>query len=1430
MITFPCSGCSQKLRVTDDLIGKEVKCPKCGGKTRAAATQPVTVDMDDARTLPPLSQRAAGEDAATVPPTPDADQPTVPPATPKPSDAFTRSFTEDDAPAATGEVCIPGYELLGELGRGGMGVVYKARHLKLNRLVALKMILAGGHADAADLARFQIEAEAIAGLQHPNIVQVHEVGEHEGKPFFSLEFCGGGNLAKKLGGTPLPAREAAALTELLADAMQAAHDRHIIHRDLKPANVLLTETGVPKITDFGLAKKLDDEGQTQSGAVVGTPSYMAPEQAAGKTRELGPAADVYALGAILYELLTGRPPFKAATQMETVLQVLANDPVPLRSLQPKTPRDLETICLKCLRKEPAKRYATAADLAADLGRFRNGEPLLARPVGRVERAIKWARRRPAGAAVVLGVLTILLGGLTAVAGWGWRTAETARNAEESQKLLAEQAREIAEIARDNERIQREAAEKAHGQLAIEGENHAVVEYGRTIQFAYDSWRDNNLGATVALLEKTRPDLRGWEWHYVQRLAHLDILTLEGGAGWVNSASFSPDGTQIVTANGDSTARIWDAKTGTKRLRLDGHKSIVTTASFSRVGTRIVTGDGKGSVRVWDAKAGTELLTLKGHTTKITCATFSADGSQIVTASDSTAKVWNGKNGAELFDLKLKGHTAVNSALFSADGTRITTACFDGTLNVWNANTGAEILTQKGPPPGDVSLSTDGTRIVTGHGDGTASVWDAKAGSKLLILKGHTRRVRSASFSADGNRIVTASDDQTAKIWDAETGDELHTLKGHTGWVMRAAFSLDGRRIVTASFDQTAKVWDPKAGDEPFTLKVRPAGIGAQVVQASFNYHGTRIVTASGGAAKVWDTKNGVNLLILPHNNLVMSASFSPDGKRIVTGSLDRTAKVWDAESGDELVTFEGHKEQIYSASFSPDGARIVTAGRDLSAKVWDAKSGAEIVSLKGHTNNVLSASFSPDGTRIVTASWDCTAKLWDAQSGMEIFTLRGHPTASLSSASFSRDGTRIVTASWDNTAKVWDAATGAELLTLKGHTFYLTSAAFSPDGTRIMTASWDNTAKVWDAKSGAELLTLKGHSGTVFSASFSSDGTRIVTSDDTTAKVWDSRPIQAEHQPPEKTKAPLLAKAEEIHKFVGHAGLVHNAAVSADGKTAVSVGSDRTGIVWDVETGQLRHRLIGSPDQLYAVAISPDGKVAMTGGQDFVSPKGKSDYKIRGWDTQSGKQVQALAGHITIVSRLATTKMGQLFVSSSWDHTVRRWNLIEGGESELLFRLNQPVCALAMDAASERIVVGNPQGSIAVLREGDAKAIWISALPDPVENLAWVSDSTIAAAGKGKTPVLIDILTKNRIAFVGHTRNVDAIDAIPGGKYVVTGSDDGSVRVWNAADGSELSRFNPGCGMIRAVRVLPDGQRVLCTGSDGTLRLWRLPLPKIGSP
>jgi len=403
--------------------------------------------------------------------------------------------TDAEPEGAAAAVSVPGYEIESVLGRGGMGVVYKARHLALKRTVALKMVLAGGHVGPRELVRFRIEAEAAARLQHPNIVQVFEVGEAGRHPYCALEFVEGGSLAARLAGKPLPDRQAARLVEALARAVQLAHSRNVVHRDLKPANVLLTPDGTPKITDFGLARQLDsDSGETQAGQVMGTPSYMAPEQASGRAHEAGPAADTYALGAILYECLVGRPPFTGQTVMETLDQVRTQEPVPPARLQPGVPLDLETICLKCLRKEPEKRYASAAELADDLVRYQQGEPILARPVGKLEWAWRWCRRNPLPASLLAGMVLVFLTGFAGVV-WQWREAEAAQKETSNALAVVESQKKDVE----GSLAKAEAAEEAGRKLL----------YTTDMQLAPFLWRDDRTTAEQlrVLLAKHIPEER-----------------------------------------------------------------------------------------------------------------------------------------------------------------------------------------------------------------------------------------------------------------------------------------------------------------------------------------------------------------------------------------------------------------------------------------------------------------------------------------------------------------------------------------------------------------------------------------------------------------------------------------------------------------------------------------------------------------------------------------------------------------------------------------------------------------------------------------------------------------------------------------------------------------------------------------------------------
>jgi WD40 repeat protein/serine/threonine protein kinase len=1091
-------------------------------------------------------------------------------------------------------VSVPGYEILGEVARGGMGVVYKARHVQLNRLVALKMVLAGGHAGAVDLARSRTEAEAVARLQHPNIVQIFEVGEHAGLPYLALEFCPGGSLADKLNGTPLPPTEAARLVEILARAMEVAHRNAIIHRDLKPANVLLAVsdqhsavsphrdasgaelkadrwllTATPKITDFGLAKKLDSgSGQTASGAILGTPSYMAPEQAGGHSKEVGPQADVYALGAILYELLTGRPPFKAATAMDTLLLVLSEEPVPPRALQPKLPRDLETICLKCLHKEAKRRYASAADLADDLRRFGASEPIQARPVGRWERGVKWARRRPAVAALLAALMLAALG---MVVGGAWFTLRlnNALATTEDQRDQAVQARRASDASAEAEKVAKENAQAA--QKHAEEEKHAAdlarraadasakaetgarekaqaaqkhaeeekqaadlarqeadaarrkaewLAYAGQIALAQREWQDGNVGHARALLDACQGNLRSWEHNYLYTLFnHLRQQTLRGHTGSVYSVAFSPDGKRLVSGSEDHTVKVWDAVTGQETLTLRGHSGPVYSVAFSPDGKRLLSGSARyynggraadGEVKVWDAQTGHETLTLQGHTGAVHSVAFSPDGKRLASAStDQTVKVWEAQTGQ--LTLSLKGHTGpVYSVAFSPDGKRLVSGSGDRTVRLWDALTGQETLSHKGHTGRDhsVAFSPDGKRIASGSEDQTVRVWDAQTGENTLSLKGHTGGVNSVAFSPDSKRLVSASSDATLKVWDAQTGEQALSLKGHSFSVESVAFSPDDKHLLSGSLDKTLKMWDAQTGQQTLSLK--------------------------------------------GHTSEVSSLAVSPDGRRLLSGSSDKTLKMWDAQTGQLILTLQGHTGPVTSVAFSPDGKRLLSGrGWPTSPRepgeimVWDAQTGQETLTIKGHNGGFLSVAFSPDGKRLLSGSRDGTVKVWDEQTGQETLTIKGH-TSSVLSVAFSPDGKRLASASTDRTIKVWDVETGKETRTLKVFRGWIHSVAFSPDGKRLLCGSYDKTLTVWDAETGQETLILKGHTGPVLCVAFSPDGKRLVSgSQDKTLKVWDAQ------------------TGQETLSLQGHTGGVRGVAFSPDGKRLISGSEDGTLKVWD---------------------------------------------------------------------------------------------------------------------------------------------------------------------------------------------------------------------------------------------------------------------------
>jgi WD40 repeat protein len=1032
---------------------------------------------------------------------------------------------------------VAGYEILGVLGRGGMGVVYRARHLALKRTVALKMIRTDAVPDDQARARFRAEAEAAARLAHPNIVGIFEIGDAGGLPYCALEFQGEGSLSAKLAGTPLPPREAAALAETLARAVQHAHERGIIHRDLKPANILLASGGVPKVSDFGLARRLDeDSGQTQAGAVLGTPSYMAPEQAAGQTREVGPAADTYALGAILYECLTGRPPFKGATVRETLEQVRTREPVPVRQLQPGCPRDLETVCLKCLEKEPQRRYASAAALADDLRRFLDGRPVVARPVGAAGRLVRWGRRNPGVAALVsaLGLLltAVAVGASVAAAYFIRLSGDLNDQLEQTQK-----AQQKAEAAEGKERT-------ANRRLTQELGNSLLDQ-------SLLPWREGDVSQARALCEQVPPEARFWEWRYLARFYYGQALTCPGHRGGAWAVSFSPQGDAVVSGGGDGAVRLWDPVLGRQLRALTGHAGVVHAVHFSPDGLLLASAGEDGTARLWDARTGKLLHTLRGHTAPVCAVAWSPDGRRLATeAGDGSVRLWDSRTGAEgtrlVIPLTMRGDLA-----FSPDG-RLLAAAADRQVILWDAGAGQVLRTLSlgivlfdalafSPVPLPAEPARQGEKdkrwLLAAGGSGRAiCLWEADTGRLLRTLSGEPvpNSVTSLCFRPDGQQLASCCGamraagsqkimpDGAVRVWNVDSGRQLFSCGAHTGNVAAISYSPDGRRLASAlNSTGEIRVWDVRTPPERQAAPGAPTPVHA----VCFSPDGRRLASASGcvplvgnpGQVTVWDAAAGVPGLVLRHPTPVRSVSFSPSGEFLASGDQAGLVRLWDVRPGgppaERLVrTFPGHEGSVESVCFSPDGRLLASGGSDKTVRLWEVNSG-RLLRTHRRPGNVASVCFDHAGR--LAAGGGSTAGdivLW-APDGTEIRQFTGHRGAVLA-VCFNRDGTLLASAGMDGTVRVWEADSGRDLHALTGHTSAVTGVSFSPDGLRLASCDFGRGVRLWDTESGRAVLTLTGPGAQTRGLAFSPDGRRLAAAggNDTPGVspgevyVWDAGP------------------------------------------------------------------------------------------------------------------------------------------------------------------------------------------------------------------------------------------------------------------------------------------------------------------------------------
>lgn len=1016
-----------------------------------------------------------------------------------------------------------------ELGEGAFGVVYKATDPVLDRTVALKVAKPDMVNTPDKVARFLREAKTAANLRHPNIVPVFDSGQDDGRYFIASAFISGQTLraAQEAANGPLDFRRAAEILRKVADAVAYAHARGVIHRDIKPENVMLDAGGEPLVMDFGIAAREGDAKLTSDGSGIGTPAYMAPEQSLGKGVA---ASDQYSLGCTLYHLLTGHTVFDGGAMQQVFLHQ-TEKPKPPRAVNPAISKDLNRIVLKCLEKAPRDRYPSCGELAEDLRRWLAGETVVARPPGSIERLAKWGRRNPLVAAslmltfVVLTAATFVLIHQRDVA---LAAEQTAKRRLDSLQRLDDELKSLENRMAEADQFNRKVMDELYVVRSKLGDAYPSPE-------EVEQWRQERVvgrpsdaapfssnlhpWAVAALVDDARKKLTAGDpekakkklftvpvsarnplWHSIARECDASLFTMYGHAGIVFAIAATPDGSRIVTGSQDRTARVWDARTGLPKADLIGHADSVMTLAVSPDSTRVLTGSADKTARLWDIRSGRTQRELKGHTATVTGVAFLPGSKQAVTCSDDkTVRIWDLVTGLEL--RKLEGHTEpVKAIAVTPDGEYLLTASADQTVRVWpllkKDVAVREILGHKAPVT-SVAVTPDGLHLVTGSEDKTVRLWNFTTGELIREFPGHTEDIRSVAVSPDGTTVATAATNRVIRLYERDTGKLLGTRVGHTDYVAGVCFLADGFRFGSAGFDRTARVWDIRPRFDP-----TPSRVMASLTRMLFHLSGMPIQPKiRWQLTDLWSVTDPAPIEIAGHGDVINVFAMTPDGRFAVTGSKDKTARVWDATTGRLLTDLKGHKDEITAVAITPDGLNVVTGSKDKSGRLWNARTGETKMIFPGvgdhFLHQVSRIAITPDVQTLVTQTDSGCVRVWNISTGKARLELNVQHVVSMA---LTPDGSRLALGCADFSpddgperfAHIYETEKGTCLFTLKAHRNRVNAIAITPDGRRIVTGSWDRTAKVWDGRTG-NLLHTYPHDDQITDVAITPDGERVTT-------------------------------------------------------------------------------------------------------------------------------------------------------------------------------------------------------------------------------------------------------------------------------------------------------------------------------------------------